>query len=142
MASLLAALLSGVLLGAGLALSDMMNPARVLAFLDVAGNWDATLLFVMAGAVAVASMGFVVARSMQRPLLSGRFFIPDAQSVDARLVLGSALFGVGWGLIGVCPGPAVAVLVFGLWQPWVFFFAMLAGMLLHRAVMNSGGRAL
>jgi uncharacterized protein len=135
----LPALLSGTLLGAGLALSDMINPARVLAFLDLVGAWDATLVFVMGGAVAAASLGYIVARRMQRPLLGSRFFIPENRTLDARLVLGSAVFGIGWGLAGVCPGPAVAALVFGLWQPWVFFAAMVAGMLLHRVVMTRAG---
>jgi len=137
---LLPALLAGVLLGAGLALSDMINPARVLAFLDVAGAWDATLAFVMGGAVAVAAIGYVAARRMKHPLFAGRFFIPENSVLESRLVLGSVLFGVGWGLVGLCPGPAVAALVFGLWQPWVFFAAMLAGMLLHRVVTPTRGR--
>lgn len=138
MARFLAALLSGTLLGGGLVLSDMINPARVLAFLDVAGAWDATLLFVMAGAVAVASIGYVAARGMRRPLLASRFHIPKNRTLDARLMLGSALFGIGWGLAGLCPGPAIAALAFGLWQVWIFVLAMLAGMVLHRV---SGGRA-
>ena len=71
---------------------------------------------------------------MHQPLLGSRFFIPENRALDARLVLGAALFGIGWGLAGVCPGPAVAALVFGLWQPWVFFLAMVAGMLLHRVL--------
>ena len=134
MRTVLPALLSGALLGAGLALSDMINPARVLAFLDIAGAWDATLVFVMGGAVAAAAIGYIVARRMHQPLLGSRFFIPENRALDARLVLGAALFGIGWGLAGVCPGPAVAALVFGLWQPWVFFLAMVAGMLLHRVL--------
>jgi uncharacterized membrane protein YedE/YeeE len=141
MASLLAALLSGALLGGGLVLSDMINPARVLAFLDVAGAWDATLLFVMGGAVAAASTGYVAARGMPRPLLASRFHIPENRALDARLMLGSALFGIGWGLVGLCPGPAVAALAFGVWQAWVFVLAMLAGMLLHRAFMGRVSRA-
>lgn len=140
MASLLAALFSGALLGAGLVLSDMINPARVLAFLDVAGAWDATLVFVMGGAVLAASVGYIAARRMHQPLLASTFAIPRARTLDARLVLGSALFGIGWGLVGVCPGPAVAALAFGLWQAWVFVLAMLAGMLLHRSLMNRAGR--
>jgi uncharacterized membrane protein YedE/YeeE len=135
------ALLSGALLGAGLVVSDMINPARVLAFLDLAGAWDATLLFVMAGAVALAAIGYVIARRMQRPLLGSRFYIPEARTLDLRLVLGSALFGVGWGLVGLCPGPAIAALVFGVWQAWVFFVAMLAGMLLHRVLAERLARA-
>jgi uncharacterized membrane protein YedE/YeeE len=141
MGNLLPALLSGALLGAGLALSDMMNPARVLAFLDIAGAWDATLLFVMGGAVATAAIGYIAARRMRRPLLASGFLIPENRAIDGRLVAGSALFGIGWGLVGVCPGPAVAALVFGLWQAWVFFFAMLAGMLMHRAYVARASRS-
>ena len=137
MTSLLPALLAGVLLGGGLALSDMINPARVLAFLDVAGDWDATLAYVMAGAVAIAAIGYGVARRMERPLFAGGFFIPDNRVLERRLIVGSALFGIGWGLVGLCPGPAVAALAFGLWQPWVFFTAMIAGMLLHRVAISS-----
>jgi uncharacterized protein len=132
MATFFPALFAGILLGAGLGLSDMINPARVLAFLDVAGNWDATLAYVMAGAVAVAAMGYLAARRMKRPLWAERFFIPDNRVLDRRLILGSTLFGIGWGLVGLCPGPAVAALAFGLWQPWVFVTAMIGGMLLHR----------
>jgi uncharacterized protein len=139
MLTLLPALFAGTLLGAGLALSDMINPARVLAFLDVLGAWDPALAFVMAGAVVVAAIGYVVARAMQRPLFGNAFFIPENRVLERRLVLGSALFGIGWGLVGLCPGPAVAALVFGLWQPWLFFVAMLSGMLLHRVVASPQG---
>jgi uncharacterized protein len=139
--SLVPALLAGALLGAGLALSEMINPARVVAFLDIAGDWDSTLLFVMAGAVALAAIGYSVAKRMQRPLAGSRFYIPEARTLDAPLVLGSALFGVGWGLVGVCPGPAIAALAFGVWQAWVFLLAMLAGMLLHRFVSERITRA-
>jgi uncharacterized membrane protein YedE/YeeE len=137
MAVFVPALAAGTLLGAGLALSDMINPARVLAFLDIAGEWDATLVFVMAGAVAAAAIGYFIAGRMKRPLFDAKFYIPENRVLERRLVLGSALFGIGWGLVGVCPGPAVAALAFGLWQPWVFFGAMLAGMLLHRFATSS-----
>jgi uncharacterized membrane protein YedE/YeeE len=137
MAALLPALLAGTLLGAGLALSEMINPARVLAFLDIAGAWDATLVFVMAGAVVAAAIGYVVARRMKRPLFGVTFHIPENRVMDRRLMLGSVLFGIGWGLVGVCPGPAVAALVFGMWEPWLFSGAMLAGMLLHRFATSS-----
>lgn len=141
MAGFLSALLAGTLLGAGLALSDMINPARVLAFLDVAGAWDATLVFVMGGAVAVAAVGYGATRRMTRPVFARRFFIPENGVIESRLVLGSALFGIGWGMVGVCPGPAAAALAFGLWQPWVFFVAMLGGMLLHRMAATRRRRA-
>ena len=140
MMALLPGLFAGVLLGAGLALSDMINPARVLAFLDVAGAWDATLVYVMGGAVAAAAIGYVVSRRMERPLFAGRFFIPENRVLEGRLIVGSALFGIGWGLVGLCPGPAVAGLVFGAWQSWAFFAAMLAGMWIHRIASIRGDR--
>jgi uncharacterized membrane protein YedE/YeeE len=125
-------LFAGIVFGAGLALSDMINPARVLAFLDVAGAWDPTLAFVMAGALVPSALGYVIARRMPRPVVGDAFSIPQSRAVDRRLLAGAALFGVGWGLVGLCPGPAVAALAFGVWQPWVFFAAMAAGMLLYR----------
>ena len=140
MGSFLPALLSGTLLGAGLALSDMINPARVLAFLDVAGAWDATLVFVMAGAVGVAALGFALRRWMRQPFFAARFFIPENRVLERRLMLGSVLFGIGWGLVGLCPGPAVAGLIFGQWQTWLFFGAMLVGMLVHRMATSSADR--
>jgi uncharacterized membrane protein YedE/YeeE len=140
MGSFLPALVAGSLLGAGLALSDMINPARVLAFLDVAGSWDATLAFVMAGAVGVAALGYAFRNRMRQPFYAARFFIPENRMLERRLVLGSALFGIGWGLVGLCPGPAVSGLIFGKWQTWLFFGAMLVGMLIHRLVSASAGR--
>ena len=128
----LAALVAGLIFGAGLALSDMVNPARVQAFLDVGGNWDPTLLFVMGAALLPSAAGYRLRRRMDRPLLAERFFVPDDRGLDLRLIAGSALFGVGWGLVGYCPGPAIAGLVLGGWQPWLFLAAMLAGMLAHR----------
>ncbi|HUG46632.1 MAG TPA: YeeE/YedE family protein [Sphingomicrobium sp.] len=132
MSRLLAALAAGLLFGAGLALSDMINPARVLAFLDVAGNWDPTLAFVMAGALLPSAAGYWLARRMKQPVLADEFSIPSNRGIDAPLLLGAALFGIGWGLVGFCPGPAVAALGFGLWQAWLFVAAMLAGMFGHR----------
>jgi hypothetical protein len=132
MRATLPALLTGLVFGAGLALSDMVNPARVLAFLDVAGAWDPTLAFVMAGAVAASAIGYAISRRLRAPLFGSSFFIPENRMLDRQLIGGAALFGIGWGLVGLCPGPAVAGLVFGLWQPWLFVAAMLAGMALHR----------
>lgn len=128
----LPALATGILFGAGLALSDMINPARVLAFLDVAGAWDPTLAFVMAGAIIPAAIGFLLSRRMRAPLLGRSFFIPENRVLDRPLLAGAALFGIGWGLAGFCPGPGIAALAFGLWQPALFVCAMLAGMLIHR----------
>lgn len=134
----LASLGTGVLFGAGLALSDMVNPGRVLAFLDLAGDWDPSLAFVMGGAVIPMAIAYLISRRMGSPLLGKRFYIPENRILDRRLILGAALFGIGWGLVGFCPGPAVAGLVMGLWQPWLFAAAMLAGMIIHRVATTPG----
>ncbi len=141
MRALLPALTVGMIFGAGLALSDMVNPARVQAFLDLAGNWDPTLLFVMGAAVLPSAMGYLIRRRMERPLLGERFFIPEKRTLDRPLLVGAALFGVGWGLVGFCPGPAIAGLLFGAWQPWLFVAAMLVGMLIHRMIPAPGAAA-
>ena len=138
------ALLAGVLFGAGLAVSDMVNPARVLGFLDLFGAWDPTLVFVMAAAVVASAIGYVVSRQLSRPLFGSDFRIPQNRLLDRQLIGGAALFGIGWGLAGFCPGPAIAGLIYGLWQPWLFVVAMIAGMLLERtyAVARDKRRAL
>lgn len=136
MRALLPALLVGIIFGAGLALSDMANPARVQAFLDIAGRWDPSLLFVIGAALLPSGIGYMIRRRMDRPLLGEQFFIPDATTLDPPLIVGAALFGIGWGLVGLCPGPALAGLALGAWQPWLFVAAMLAGMLVHRLIAN------
>ncbi len=133
---LLAALASGVLFGAGLALSGMMDPEKVLGFLDFAGAWDPSLAFVLGGAVSVSALGYALKARMERPALADRFDVPTNRSLDARLLGGAALFGIGWGLAGFCPGPAVAGLILGLPQVALFVAAMLGGMLLYRLVME------
>jgi hypothetical protein len=137
-ARLLCALLAGVLFGAGLALSGMMNPAKVLNFLDVAGAWDPSLALVMGGALAVAAPAFALARRRRHPLFATAFELPSRTDPDPRLIGGAALFGLGWGLVGLCPGPAIAVLSTGLPAAFVFFAAMLAGMLLYRPFATRG----
>lgn len=137
MRAVIPALATGILFGAGLALSDMINPARVLAFLDLAGAWDPTLAFVLAGALIPSAIGYIIAQRMKRPIVTEVFCIPQTRTVDRRLLIGAGLFGAGWGLAGFCPGPAVAALAFGLWQPWVFVAAMLVGMILYRASTSS-----
>jgi uncharacterized protein len=131
------ALISGILFGAGLTLSDMVNPARVLGFLDIAGAWDPTLAFVMGSAVVASTVGYVMSRRARAPLFGSRFFIPENRQLDRQLIGGAALFGIGWGLVGFCPGPAVAGLIYGLWQPWLFVGSMIAGMGLHRVVAGA-----
>lgn len=126
------ALVTGILFGAGLALSDMINPARVIAFLDLFGNWDPALAFVMGGAIIPMAGAYLISRRLRAPILHTQFHIPENRIVDRQLVTGAAIFGAGWGLAGYCPGPAIAGLIFGNWQPIVFVVAMLAGMWLHR----------
>jgi uncharacterized membrane protein YedE/YeeE len=133
-------LIVGLLFGAGLALSGMIDPARVLGFLDVTGQWDPTLAFVLAAALAPSSLAYALKRRMGRPLLANDFAIPQGRAIDRRLIGGAALFGLGWGLIGLCPGPAVAGLVLGRWQVWLFVGAMVAGMWLQRAYADMRGR--
>jgi uncharacterized protein len=128
----LTSLATGTIFGAGLALSDMINPARVLAFLDLAGDWDPALAFVMGGAIIPMVIAYAFSKRMRTPLFDKSFLIPENRVLDSRLIIGAALFGVGWGLVGFCPGPAIAGLVFGAWQPWLFVMAMLAGMWVHR----------
>lgn len=136
----LGALLCGVVFGAGLAISGMTNPAKVLAFLDVAGAWDPTLALVMGGALAVSAVGYAVARGRARPWLADAFAIPTRRDLDARLIGGAALFGVGWGLVGLCPGPALADLARGSPQVTTFVAAMLAGIVAHRVAATRGAR--
>ena len=133
----LAALVSGLVFGLGLAVSGMMNPAKVIGFLDVAGDWDPTLIFVMVGALLVAVPAYRFIPRRGRPVLEEGFSLPKGRSVDRPLVLGSGLFGVGWGLVGFCPGPAVAALGTGLAPVFAFVAAMLAGMALHAWLRGS-----
>lgn len=104
-------LLSGLLFGLGLAVSNMVNPQRVLAFLDIFGVWDPTLAFVMGGALLVTVPGFFLVLRRKQPLFSERFSLPLQANIDKSLILGALLFGLGWGLSGLCPGPAIAALV-------------------------------
>lgn len=124
----LVALIAGLLFGIGLAMSGMLDPARVLGFLDVFGAWDPSLAFVLGGAVTVSAIGTVVAARRHRPMLAGSFDTPTATRIDRPLLIGAAIFGIGWGLAGFCPGPALAALSLGLPKAVIFVVAMLAGM--------------
>jgi len=128
----LGGLLAGLVFGLGLAISGMLNPVRVLGFLDVAGDWDPSLAFVLGGAVSVSALGVLLMRRRARPLLAPAFALPTNTRIDLRLVAGAAFFGIGWGLVGLCPGPAISGLVLGHGASFVFACAMLAGMLLYR----------
>ena len=132
------ALAAGLVFGLGLSLSGMLDPARVRGFLDVTGDWDPTLVFVLGGAVGVAALGTMLARRLARPALAETFQVPASRRIDAPLIGGALLFGIGWGLSGFCPGPAVANLSSGAVPVVVFVAAMLAGMAAqHHATKKS-----
>lgn len=126
----LSAFLIGTLFGAGLIVSGMTDPSKVIGFLDLAGAWDPSLAFVMGGAVIVGLIAFRVARKRTAAFLGGAMHVPAARHIDRRLVLGSLVFGAGWGLAGFCPGPALVALGAGYDKAVVFVLAMLAGMAL------------
>ena len=131
---MLSAFAAGLLFGLGLIVSQMVNPAKVLAFLDVAGAWDPSLAFVMVGAIAASALGYVLAKREGEPVFGDRLEVPSRRDFDWRLVGGAILFGIGWGLVGLCPGPALAILPLGFWQAWIFVAAMLVGMGLFAAL--------
>jgi uncharacterized membrane protein YedE/YeeE len=130
------AALSGLVFGAGLVISEMVSPQRVLGFLDVAGQWDPTLVLVMAGALLVSFPAFQLARKMAKPVCELKFSLPTRTDVDSKLLGGSAVFGGGWGLAGFCPGPALVGL--STFNPaiLVFVLCMLFGMLLYQVLMD------
>ncbi len=132
MLGLVSALASGLLFGLGLTLSQMVNPAKVIGFLDISGNWDASLVLVMATAIPVAMAGYALARLFRSPLVAPDFNLPTQRQIDWHLVLGAVLFGIGWGLVGYCPGPALASLLLGNPATVLFVASMLAGMAAYR----------
>ncbi len=129
---LLISFASGLVFSAGLVIGGMTVPAKVVNFLDFAGNWDPSLAMVMVGAILVHSLVYRFARKRPAPLLASTFNIPTSRSVDRNLFAGALLFGMGWGLSGFCPGPALASVASGNSQTLVFVFSMLLGMLLHK----------
>ncbi|MFC6392218.1 YeeE/YedE family protein [Methylorubrum zatmanii] len=140
MARIVSSFAIGLLFGFGLLVSGMANPAKVLAFLDITGRWDPSLAFVMAGAVAVSAVGYVLARRWGRPVFAERLEIPARRDLDTRLLAGAALFGIGWGLAGLCPGPALTLLTVAPVQAAIFVAAMVVGMVLFRFVPDGGKR--
>ena len=136
MIRLFVAVLCGLLFGAGMIVSDMVNPERVLAFLDVTGAWDPSLAFVMGGALIPSSIAYLIRRRMDAPVVADTFHVPESRSIDLPLVGGAVLFGLGWGLVGLCPGPALAALTTGAWQAFVFAGALLTGMALFRLTVD------
>lgn len=139
----LMAFFAGLLFGIGLLMAGMANPAKVLSFLDLAGAWDPSLALVMAAAIGVAFLPFRWARLQRSSLLGAPMQLPGKRTLDHRLIGGSLLFGVGWGIAGICPGPALVTLLTGRWQVLLFVVAMLAGMalfaVLERRAATVGG---
>ena len=139
----LVALVSGLVFGLGLAISGMVNPMKVQNFMDLFGTWDPSLLFVMGGGLLTALVGYRLVLKRPKPFCDGSFHLPPASGIDARLIGGALLFGLGWGLTGFCPGPAIASLVFGFWPSVYFVIAMAIGMaavkLMTRTVREADG---
>ena len=134
---LLPPLLSGLLFGAGLSISQMTDPQRVRGFLDIFGDWDPTLAFVMSGAVVVMAIAWRIRDRMSQPLFANKFSLPDRSDLDGRLITGSVLFGIGWGVAGLCPGPAFAALALAPNSALPFVAAMIFGMLAEKVVLRS-----
>ena len=130
----LISLLCGLIFGVGLIIAQMTNPAKIIGFLDISGQWDPSLAFVMAGAVAVFLIAYRLALRRHAPLFEERFIVPEKTRLDKPLVVGSLIFGAGWGLAGFCPGPAIVSSGFGDPRVWAFVVAMFAGMGLLRAL--------
>ena len=126
------ALLSGLLFGLGLSLSQMIDRDRVLGFLDVTGNWDPTLLFVLGGAVGVTVIAFRFVLRLSQPIWGEKFYLSTRKDVDRSLILGAAIFGIGWGIAGYCPGPGITALVLGIWNPVLFVIAFIVGSLSYQ----------
>lgn len=129
-----ASLIAGLIFGFGLSLSGMLDPVRVRGFLDIAGAWDPSLAFVLGGAVTVSAIGYALSRRLSAPALDVDFDLPTRRSIDGKLIGGAIIFGIGWGIAGLCPGPAIASLSLGLVPTVVFVVAMVAGMILHDRV--------
>jgi hypothetical protein len=137
MKTILASLCCGIIFGLGLSISEMINPARVIGFLDIAGQWDITLLLVMGSAVFVTLIGFPLVLKQPHPLLSEKFSLPTKSNIDMELLSGASLFGIGWGLAGLCPGPAVAALASLSPSVMLFVAAMLVGLYIAPMIENT-----
>lgn len=131
MKALLTSFVSGILFALGLGISGMTRPVKVIGFLDFFGEWDASLAFVMLGAIVVYFIGYRWSKKMRAPLLAPDFSLPKRSDLDAKLILGAALFGAGWGLGGFCPGPALTALASGALPVFIFVLAMAIGMYVH-----------
>ena len=131
MTKVISSLLAGLLFGAGLAISGMVDPNKVINFLDITGHWDPSLMFVLGGAVITTTIAFHFIFAKEKPVFDNDFYLPTLLKIDSKLLIGSALFGSGWGLIGYCPGPAVASLSFNFEKSSIVVTSIIAGILLH-----------
>lgn len=138
---LLVTYLIGLVFGTGIAISGMMNPAKVLNFFDIAGSWDPSLIFVMGGALVTTYLGYKLVFGRTSPIMEDRFQVPSNRSIDAKLIGGSALFGIGWGIAGFCPGGALPALGTGKWEVFAFVAALVAGIFLARFLQSAVKRA-
>jgi uncharacterized membrane protein YedE/YeeE len=127
----LAAVLSGLVFGLGVTIAGMNNPEKVLDFLDIAGNWDPSLALVLAAATGTAGLSFRYILRRRCPIFGTKFHLPLSNDIEFRLVLGAGIFGIGWGIVGLCPGPAFTTLLLGHWEAYVFFAGMIAGMIFY-----------
>ena len=133
----ISALIAGVVFGMGLTVAQMTNPAKVIGFLDLFGNWDPSLALVMGGALIVTTIGYRLVTKQSKPLFASNFDIPSNRNIDLRLITGSVLFGIGWGLVGLCPGPAIAAVSIGGLPIFVFLGAMVFGFYLVEIVATN-----
>ena len=136
---ILTSLAAGLLFGLGLAISGLLNPAKVKAFLDITGAWDPSLIFVLGAGVVVAFIGYRIASAINKPLFDDKLQLPTKTRIDRPLIIGSSIFGVGWGLAGFCPGPAIASLSLGLLPAVIFAVAMFIGMVTHDRFLAGKG---
>lgn len=137
---IVSALVIGLVFGLGIMLSGMANPAKVLNFFDIAGTWDPSLAFVMGGALVVTAIGYRLVFRSAQPMFAPRFLVPTRKDIDVKLVGGSAVFGIGWGLSGFCPGGLVPALGIGDSTPWIAFAAIVAGMMAARGLASLQAR--
>ena len=134
-------LLTGLVFGTGIAISGMMDPAKVLNFFDIAGTWDPSLMFVMGGALIVTFVGYRLVWRRSTPLFEQRFQVPTSTLIDTKLIGGSALFGIGWGIAGFCPGAAIPALGTGRWEVALFLIAVTAGFYVRRLLPAAPDKA-
>lgn len=129
--------LIGIIFGTGIAVAGMINPAKVINFFDLAGNWDPSLAFVMGGALAVTAIGYRFVLARPKPILDARFYLPPKDKIDTPLLAGAAVFGIGWGITGFCPGGAIPSLGLGHTDSFIFIAAMIAGLGIARAARSA-----